>query len=118
MAHIGQRPGMTSNYAKYIYEREGKSIVESPEGFATYSYIQGMCYIEDIFVLPEHRKSGIASKYADTIIAEAATKGCKQVFGSVVISAFECTKSLKVLLAYGFKLHSLNQNTIFLVKDI
>lgn len=109
---------MASLYSSYIYEREGKEIVESEKGFATYNYINNGCYIQDIYVKPEFRKEGIASKMADQIAEIAKSKGYKKLFGSVCPSANGSTESLKVLLAYGFKLSESSNNFIILEKDL
>lgn len=107
-----------SNYAKYIKEREGKSIVEDENGFATYSFQEHMVYIEDIYVIPEKRKMNVASKYADIIAEEAKKLGYNQLLGSVVPTANGATTSLKVLLGYGFKVYAASDNIIYFIKDI
>lgn len=107
-----------SLYAQYIYERQGKSCIEDEHGFATYYYVQNACYIEDIYVVQDSRKLGIASKYADMISEEAKSKGYSKLLGSVLIGTNGCTDSLKALLAYGFQLSATNNNLIFLTKDI
>lgn len=117
LAPIGELCPM-SLYAKYIAEREGKHIVETEQGFATYVFMEKGCYIEDIFVLKEYRDTGVAAHLADIITDIAKEKGYNKLFGSVVPSANNSTVSLKVLLAYGFKLESCSNNFILMVKDI
>lgn len=107
-----------SLYADYIKEREGKEIVENSKGFATYSLQGDGYYIEDIFVKPEHRKEGVAAQLADIIAEIAISKGVKKLYGSVCPFTAGSTTSIKVLIAYGFKLHSAQTNMIYLVKDI
>jgi GNAT superfamily N-acetyltransferase len=109
---------MSSLYAQYIQEREGKSILESDKGYATYSFTDDGCYIEDIFVIKEHRKSGEAARLADQIVEIARQKGCKKLYGSISPSANGSTASLKVLLSYGFRLSSSANNFILFVMDI
>ncbi len=100
-------------FADYIKERKNMGCVESDIGFATYSIFDtGECYIEDIYVKPEHRISGAASKLADEIIVKAKEQNCTVLTGSVVPSAKGSTTSLKVLLAYGFQLHSCREDFI------
>lgn len=107
-----------SLYAQYILEREGKQIVEDAQGFATYFYLADGVYIENIYVNPEHRKSGCASRYADQIADIAKAKGFTKMYGSVKPSANGSTESLQVLFAYGFKLDSAAPNAIIAVKEI
>ena len=94
-----------SNFGRYIYEREGKQIIEDEHGFATFLPCGEFMYIEDIYVVPEQRKNGVASRYADEIAKHALQKGYKKLLGSVKVSANGSTNSIKVLLAYGFKLY-------------
>lgn len=107
-----------SHFASYIYERQGKSIIEDEHGFATYYYIKDACYIEDIYVAQDSRRSGVGSKYADMIAEEAKSKGYTKLMGSVNLTTNGATDSLKALLAYGFQLATANNNIIFLLKDI
>lgn len=107
-----------SLFAEYVKEREGKDIVESDKGFATYFYLGDGCYIQDIYVKPEYRKSGEASNFANIISEVAKSKGYKKLYGTVCPQAKGSTESLKVLLAYGFQLDSCTHNLIALVKEL
>ena len=109
---------MPSLYARYIYEREGKSIVEDEHGFATFLFLPEHCYIEDIYVVPDKRKEGIASKYADEIARLAKQKGYSKLLGSVNTKAARPDVSLKTLLAYGFIPISADKDMIYLEKLI
>lgn len=107
-----------SLYANYVKEREGKEILESEHGFATYQIAGPECYIKDIYIVPEMRTSGLAGKMADEIAVIAKEKGCKFLSGSVCPTANESTTSLRVLLSYGFKLAKSEVNLIWMVKEL
>lgn len=107
-----------SLYSEYLRERENVETLESDRGFATYYFTNDGCYIKDIYVHPDHRKTGEASKLADEITKIAQEKGCNKLYGSVCPSAKGSTASLKVLLAYGFSLDSSINNFIMMVKEI
>ena len=109
-----------SLYGDYLAEREGYDIVEDENGFATYIYSpeNSECYIRDIYVKPESRKDHIASHYADEITKLAKLNGCTTLSGSVDPRSTGATDSLKVLLAYGFKVHSINGPLVMFVKEI
>lgn len=109
---------MSSLYGQYIKERLNKDIIETDKGFATYYFVNDSCYIEDIYIKSEFRKSNEASKLADQISIIAKEKGYKKLCGSVVPSSNNSTESLKVLLAYGFKLDSSVNNFIIMVKEL
>ncbi len=109
---------MDSLFAQYIKERENKEIIESDIGFATYYFVDKNCYIQDIFVKSDFRKSGEASRLADEISKIAKENGCTKLYGSVVPSAKGSTESLHVLLHYGFKLNSSINNFIAMEKEL
>lgn len=106
------------DWVNYIKERENVEVLETTEGFATYSIKQPECYIKDIYVKPEFRQKHIASKLADKISVLAREMGCKYLTGSVSPITNNSTESLKVLLGYGFRLHSSQHNIIYFIKDL
>lgn len=108
-----------SLYADYILERTNDKIIETPEGFATYRFLsETQCYIIDIYVCPEFRKSGIAAALADKIAEIAKAKGCTELVGTVCPSAKGSNSSLRVLWGYGMVLDSSDKNLIVMKKDI
>jgi acetyltransferase (GNAT) family protein len=109
---------LPSLFAKYIKEREGKEIIEDSYGYATYFFIDDGVYIQDIFVDVEHRRGNAAAGYANQIAKIAKDKGYKKMYGTAVPSAKGCTTSVKVLLAYGFEIHSAEHNAIIFVKGL
>jgi GNAT superfamily N-acetyltransferase len=110
---------MASLYAQYLTERTNDAIIETDDGFATYRFLNPQqCYIVDIFVVPEKRKLGGASRLADQIAEIAKAKGCTSLIGTVVASAKGSTTSLKVLLAYGFVVDSFAADLAVFRKDI
>lgn len=107
-----------SLFGEYINELAGKSIIESEKGFATFYEIPTGMYIEDIYVRQEFRNEAVASQMANEITQVAREKGIKKLIGSVKPSNKNSTTSLKVLLAYGFKLDSACIDGIILTKEI
>ena len=109
---------MNSLYGQYIKERLNKEILEDEKGFATYSFIDDGCYIEDIFVSKNYRQHGIAKSMLDKISIIAKEKGCTKLIGSVVPTCNGSTDSLQAAFSYGFKLDSCTQNLIVYIKRI
>lgn len=110
---------MLSLYARYLDERTDDSIIETEYGFATYRYLKPRTvYIIDLYVLPEHRKKGIASQLADKICAEAKIRDCIELLGTVVPFTYGATESILTLIAYGMKVRSSCDNLIIFKKDI
>lgn len=108
-----------SLYKEYIKEREDKDIIESDSGFATYKiFNNGECYLQDIYVVPNKRKSGLASEMADQVVDIAKENGCHTLLGSVCVDGNEPTRNLKVFLNYGMQVQKIIGNMIFLTKNI
>ena len=107
---------MLDSYAKE--KGFGPRIIHCEHGFATYHLNSESCYIEDIYVVPEQRKSGVAKEMADKITEIAKECGLKTLIGSVNIKANGKDSSMRVLLAYGMTLAETNGDMIYLTKEI
>lgn len=109
-----------SFYAEYLKEKTDDKIIETEFGFATYRHLpdQQATYIVDLYVLPDYRKEGYASRLADQICNEAKALGYTKIFGSVVPSNKNSTDSLRVLLGYKMTLKSSSNDFIFFERMI
>lgn len=87
-------------------------------GFASYRIFGEECYIRDIWVDPDYRQTKVASAIADKIVEIAKKAECKYLTGSVSTTANGATESIKVLLAYGFKVHNAVPNGIYFRKEL
>lgn len=110
-----------SHYKDYIKELKKYEMLEDDNGFATYGFMHDggkkYCYIEDIYVVPEKRKTKVASQFADQVAVLAKQEGCSGLLGSVVPSLPGSHYRMQVLLGYGFKLHSSQYDLVYFVKE-
>lgn len=109
---------MHSLYGQYIQEREGKSILENEHGFFTYSIKGEECYIEDIFIKKESRRSGIATEMANKVAEAAVKAGCKYLTGTCIPSTNGATESMKAMFSYGFRVLACQEDRIILIKEL
>ncbi len=109
---------LPSQYAQYLLEREGAHVFETPRGFASYSIHNAEVYVRDLWVHPDFRKSGEASSIADSIAGIAKDKGCTLMTGTVDPRAKGAADSMKVLLAYGMRPHSISNGLVWFCKEI
>jgi ribosomal protein S18 acetylase RimI-like enzyme len=109
---------MPSLYAEYIKERLNRSIVEDDKGFATYEFLGDHCYVVDIYVKSEFRKSGVGSQYLKIIEKIASDHGYSKLLGSVKPSAKGSNDAIKAHLAYGFNILSSTDDAIFFEKTV
>lgn len=110
-------------YKQYIEETTDTQMLETEYGFATYTtmFNEGGyfdCYIEDIYVIPEARKTHKASAMADEIAKAALKQGCHRLLGSINLKINDPTRSMKVLLAYGFKVLNAGEGFIWFEKKL
>lgn len=105
-------------YSRYLKEREDFECIESDLGFATYKCQGHECYLRDIYVIPEQRKSRIAWDMADKVVEIAKSKGCTVLLGSVALNSKSPKASHDVLKAYGFKFLKELPNLIIYSKEI
>lgn len=110
-------------YKQYLEElHEGKSLINNETGFISYwirDSINGKeCYIEDIYVAKDYRKSRAAHKLADIVVEIAKKQDCKILTGTVIPTANNSEISLKMMLSYDFKILNSNENVIWFFKEI
>ena len=109
---------MITNYALYVKEREGKDILESKEGFATYYFDHDSVYVADVFVRPEFRKQNIAKNFVLEIMKLGKEKGMKEcvTFIDTSTKGYEISKS--GLLANDFEVIGFNNNMVFFKRNL
>ena len=57
---------MTSMYKDYIEEQlHNRFVYENDYGFMTYNKQEDILQLEEIYIEPEHRRKGLASKFSD-----------------------------------------------------
>jgi hypothetical protein len=108
-----------SLFADYYREREGRLTHEEEDGFLTWVVNGAELYIVDIYVKPEKRKTGLAARMADLVCEKAKEEfSVTHVTGSVDPRTEQATASMKVLLAWGMSVHSIQGPLIFFIKEI
>jgi ribosomal protein S18 acetylase RimI-like enzyme len=107
-----------SHYSSYIKERSGLEVLESEYGFVTYKFRHPDCYIQDIYVVPEKRQSGIAAEMADKVADIAKSKGYKILTGSIDYRANGADISEKVLRGYGMKPYVTEGSLTYFFKEL
>lgn len=110
---------MQSLFAQYEAERAGNQTLETEEGFATWRYLDTeTVYIVDLYVVPERRREGVATRLADRICAEALATGRTRLFGTIDPNAHGAHESLLGLLAYGMRLSHSDGPLLVLTKSL
>ena len=93
-------------------------MLENEHGFVVFQYFGEFTYIVDIYVKPEMRKTKVASELANEVCAISKAMGKKYIVGSVNVNAHGATVSLKVLLAFGMRVDSVDGQMIYFKKNL
>ena len=105
-------------YADYIKERANQELIATDKGFVTYELGQDYCYIVDVYVLPEFRKSHVAIELGDKVVDLAKKNGINKIIGSVSLLANGRDTSIQGLYAWGMKISHYDKDTIYFVKEV
>lgn len=105
-------------YKQYLLERQDTRVIESPEGFATYRFVDRFVYLEDIYIEPVYRNAKAARLLLEQVEQAGAAKGIKEIMGSIVPSLPGAKEMLAIMTHVGFKLYSSDKDIIYLVKPI
>lgn len=105
-------------FFEYQSELWGRDGFENETGFVTFKITGSECYIVDIFILPQFRRTKAASTLADKVAEIAKSKGCKFLTGTVSLAQKNPTLSTKALLGYGFELMQSNGDFLIFKKDL
>ncbi len=106
-------------YGAYLKERLNKEYYETAFGFVIYSwYLEDAIYIEELYIKPESRLEGFGTMMVDEVCELARKAGKKYLIGTVAPSANGSTSSLKALLAYKMQLWRIENDLIFLSKEL
>lgn len=109
---------MMSLYSQYIAERTSFSLIEKPHGFLTYELNGDTCFVADIFVIKESRKSGLAMEMCEEMAVIAREFRCKHIVGHVDTTSKTATDSLKFLLAVGMNVLKIEGNFLYLIRKL
>jgi ribosomal protein S18 acetylase RimI-like enzyme len=107
-----------SLWADYHKETEGHSVHETERGFIRYSCEPPNCYIHDLYVRPECRRSGHGTELADVVAERARESGCTYLWSRVGLGSATAQEALKANLAYGFMVREAQNGFMIMSKDI
>ncbi len=107
-----------SLYADYNKEREDFETIEVEHAFIDYKIFGEECYVRNVYVTPEKRKTGLVYEMYAKVEDIARKSGCKFMTGTVVPSAKGSTRSLKVLIDGGAQLLRSENNLIVFTKRL
>lgn len=105
-------------YFKYIQERDQAEIIENDFGFVTFKIVNKECFILNMYVLPEYRRSGNFSCMIKLLGEKALQEGCEFISGNIQMYDSGKNKTLSAALSVGFEIVASDINTICIIKKL
>lgn len=109
---------MSSLYARYIKEREGKSIIENEDSFVSYKINGPEVYLSDIFISEESRTLSRFRALINQVAEIGKANECDIITANIHLADPNANKTLKVSMHVGFKVKDANGGILLLVKKI
>lgn len=107
-----------SLYAKYISERQEGKILEDSFGFVAYRIIGPECFIIEMYISPESRKSGMARSLVSKLESIAKEHGSTHITGNIHLDDKGASNTLISALMIGFKVVSANAGVLLIAKEL
>jgi hypothetical protein len=107
-----------SHWANYIKERLGHDSIETESGFVSFKITGVVCEIFDIYIVPEERRGRKAWALVDEVVETAKQQKCTLLVGYIWPAFRGADESMKAHFAYGFRMSSVENGKITMMKDI
>ena len=91
-----------SHWALYKSETTETHFIEHEYGFISYSLLPDALFLEDIWIAPEHRKSGLGAALVAQAEEVGREAGKQTSLALIHLSSKTSTESLKAHLTVGF----------------
>lgn len=107
-----------SLWADYYKERFGHKTIEKEWGFASYSVKPPFICIEDMYIKPAYRQTGLGTCLLGIIAHAEQNSGCTDFWTQVWLNDACAANSLRAQLARGFKMLEAQGGRIILTRPI
>lgn len=106
-------------YIDYLKERQNAEVLEHEHGLFVYTFLgDGKLYLQDMYVEPEHRRTGVSHILFARLLKIAKEKEITTIIGSTDIQANNAEAGLLAALSVGFKITGIDKNMIWYSKEI
>lgn len=105
-------------FGKYVKEREGAVLLKHEHGFAIYKDQGDFGYLQDVYVLPDYRQTGIGRELMQTALKMAKKSNKIALLTSTDTNANGATESAIAILKTGFKILKTEDSMIWYILEI
>lgn len=104
---------------QYYAETFDKKFHKDGKGIIVYSHVNDEAvYLEDMFLPKEHRAQKNGWNLIDTFVEKVKEENYKRVITSINTNIKTVTRSMAVILRYGFEYTETNGHMIYFSKEI
>lgn len=107
-----------SLYAAYVKERQGLLCLWESYGFIAYKIVEHECFLSDMFIRKEDRKSGKCRELLGSLEEIAKRAECKIITANIHLWDVNANKTLAAAQACGFEVKGANNGVILIVKEL
>ena len=105
-------------YARYIAERAGAQILEESYGFIAYRISGLECFIMEMFLAPEARRSWQFKSLMMKLEDIAKSEGCSVITANVFLENPGASNTIIAGLKYGFKVRNGSGAAVLIAKEL
>lgn len=110
--------GMSSLFGRYSKERAGREIIECDDYFVTYSFYPTHLFIEDMYIVPEKRGTGLCNEIISGLEGHAKANGINKTVVTISPEAKNIDQVLLVVTKLNFKIFRSSEGLIYLSREI
>lgn len=107
-----------SLYAEYVLERQGLSVMTYDSGFIAYKCEKEECFIAEMFIKKDKRKTGLGKSMIAVISEVAKQSGCKVITANIHLNDPNASSTLVAAICTGFKVECADRGAILISKKI
>jgi hypothetical protein len=102
-----------------FYRERGSIVIENEHGWANYFIMGETGYLQNMYIYPTSRRSQNGTLMLSNIeLSMSEIYGCKKIMTTISRLWGDAEKTLQISLKRGFKLASLTDDAIFLIKEL
>lgn len=107
-----------SMYSDYIKETGVYRIVERASGFMSYVFLDKECYLMDIYVKSEFRRTGLSKELLKAVTEDAKLNNYNFLTGAVIHNFKYKDRSKAMLKSWGFHFLKEDERVTWYIKNI
>lgn len=105
-------------FAQYIKERLNQEVIENESGFIIYNINGKSCFLAEMYIKPDSRKSGLFIELLNELKELAVENDCEHITATIHQYDKGATNSLSSAFKYGFKIHQAHNNIITIILNL